>query len=101
MTQQDPEPIEIPITGEIDLHSFAPQDIPSVVEEYVRVCRHRGLLTVRFIHGRGKGVQRAAVRRVLSRLPEVVAFLDAPPGSGGWGATVAQLAATGGETEPV
>jgi DNA-nicking Smr family endonuclease len=99
MTQQDAEPVEIPITGELDLHAFAPQDIPSVVQEYVRACLARGLLTVRLVHGRGKGVQRGAVRRVLSSLPEVVAFEDAPPASGGWGATVAHLAAGITETE--
>jgi DNA-nicking Smr family endonuclease len=87
----DDEPVEIPVTGEIDLHAFAPRDIPSLVEEYVSACRERGILTVRLVHGRGKGVQRAEVRRVLARLPEVVSFCDAPPPSGGWGATIAQL----------
>jgi DNA-nicking Smr family endonuclease len=36
-------------------------------------------------------VQRAAVRRVLASLPEVVSFHDAPPAAGGWGATVVLL----------
>ena len=92
MTQRDPEPVEVPITGEIDLHAFAPRDVPSVVEEYLRACRARRLLTVRLVHGRGKGVQRAEVRRVLSRMPGIVSFHDAPPGSGGWGATLVELA---------
>jgi DNA-nicking Smr family endonuclease len=91
MTQSDPEPVEVPIMGEMDLHSFAPRDIPSVVEEYVLACRALGLLTVRLVHGRGKGVQRAEVRRVLRRLPGIASFADAPPGSGGWGATVVEL----------
>lgn len=85
------DPFEIPITGELDLHAFAPRDIPSVVEEYVRVCRERGIRSVRLIHGRGKGVQRAEVRRVLARLEGVVSLEDAPPGAGGWGATVVLL----------
>jgi len=89
----DDEPVEIPVTGEIDLHVFAPRDIPSLVEEYVRACRERGILTVRLVHGRGKGVQRAEVRRALGRLPEVASFFDAAPASGGWGATIAQLKA--------
>jgi DNA-nicking Smr family endonuclease len=87
------EPFEIPLTGELDLHSFSPRDIPSVVEEYVRACRARGLLRLRLAHGRGKGVQRAVVRRVLGSLPEVVSFSDAPPAAGGWGATVVVLRA--------
>ena len=85
--------VEIPITGELDLHAFAPRDIPSVVEEYVRACQERGISRVRLAHGRGRGVQRAVVRRVLRALPQVVSFEDAPPQSGGWGATIADLSA--------
>jgi DNA-nicking Smr family endonuclease len=85
------EPVAIPVTGELDLHPFAPREIPSVVEEYVRACRERGILRLRLAHGRGKGVQRAAVRRTLAAMPEVVSFSDAPPGAGGWGATVVVL----------
>ncbi len=87
----DDEPFEIPITGELDLHAFAPRDIPSVVEEYVRACRERGILRLRHVHGRGRGVQRAEVQRVLRRLDGVAAFADAPPESGGWGATLVEL----------
>jgi DNA-nicking Smr family endonuclease len=85
------EPVAIPLTGDLDLHPFSPRDIPSVVEEYVRGCRERGILRLRLAHGRGKGVQRAAVRRVLASLPEVVSFHDATPAAGGWGATVVLL----------
>jgi DNA-nicking Smr family endonuclease len=88
---EEDEAVELPITGELDLHAFAPRDVVSVVEEYVRACREKGILTVRLVHGRGKGVQRAEVRRLLGRLPEVESFEDAPPGWGGWGATVARL----------
>jgi DNA-nicking Smr family endonuclease len=83
--------IELPITGELDLHVFAPREVPSVVEEYLRACRAKGIGVVRLVHGRGKGVQRAEVRRVLARLPEVSCFDDAPPASGGWGATLVTL----------
>jgi len=85
------EVVEIPITGELDLHAFAPRDVPSVVEQYVHACREKGLHSIRLVHGRGKGVQRAEVRRTLARLPEVSSFDDAPPESGGWGATLATL----------
>lgn len=91
---EEDEPVELPVTGELDLHAFAPRDIPSVVEEYVRACRERGITRLRLVHGRGKGVQRAVVRRVLARLPGVASWGDAPPESGGWGATVIEL---GGE----
>lgn len=83
--------VVLPVTGELDLHAFAPRDIPSVVEEYLAECRARGLSVVRLIHGRGRGVQRAVVRRVLAASPDVVHFADADPASGGWGATVAEI----------
>ena len=91
MPDSEPDPIELPLTGELDLHTFAPRDVPSLVEEYVRACREKGILTLRLVHGRGKCVRRAAVRRALSRLDGVAAFHDAPPASGGWGATIVQL----------
>jgi len=85
------EPVELPVTGELDLHAFAPRDIPSAVVEYVRACRERGIMRLRLVHGRGKGVQRAVVHRLLARLPGIARFADAPPDSGGWGATVVEL----------
>jgi len=89
--EEDGEPIVLPVTGELDLHAFAPHDIPSVVAEYVRACREKGILSVRLVHGRGKGVQRAEVRRTLRSVEGVASFRDAPPASGGWGATVIDL----------
>lgn len=90
--EPDPEdPIEIPLDGELDLHPFAPRDIPSVVEEYVHACAEKGVRHLRLAHGKGKGVQRSAVRRVLASLPEVETFSDAPATAGSWGATVVEL----------
>jgi DNA-nicking Smr family endonuclease len=86
-----PDGVVLPITEELDLHTFAPRDVPDVVREYVAACRERGLFVVRIIHGRGKGVQRAVVRRLLATLPEVEKFDDAPPAAGHWGATIAHL----------
>ncbi len=88
----DDEPFEYPITDRLDLHAFAPREVVSVVEEYLLACRAQGLLEVRIVHGRGKGVQRAEVRRLLGRLEYVLDFGDAPPVSGGWGATTVRLA---------
>jgi DNA-nicking Smr family endonuclease len=85
-------PVVIPLTGELDLHNFSARDIPSVVEEYVRACREEGVLDLRLVHGRGRGVQRAVVRRLLARLEAVISFDDAPPVSGGWGATLVRIA---------
>ena len=85
------EPIVLPIEDSIDLHSFAPRDIPSVVEEYLEQCKQAGFSEVRIIHGRGAGVQRNIVRSILQKHPRVLSFQDAPAEAGGWGATVVVL----------
>jgi dsDNA-specific endonuclease/ATPase MutS2 len=77
----------VPVEDSIDLHTFSPRDVVSVVKEYLDEAASRGYREVRLIHGKGTGVQRAAVREVLSRHPLVEAFADAPPEAGGWGAT--------------
>ncbi len=84
-------PVELPIEDSIDLHAFAPRDIPSVVEEYLREAHRRGFSEVRLIHGRGRGVQRAVLRALLASHPLVARFSDASPERGGWGATVVVL----------
>ena len=84
------EGTRIPIEDVLDLHTFAPRDIKSVVEEYVSAAWQRGLREVRLIHGRGKGIQRGIVHQALERHPLVVEFWDAPETH--LGATVARLA---------
>jgi len=85
------EPVVLPLQDSIDLHPFAPKDIPSVVEEYLEQCVAAGLSEVRIIHGRGVGVQRDIVRSLLEKHPRVDSFQDAPPEAGGWGATLVVL----------
>jgi dsDNA-specific endonuclease/ATPase MutS2 len=86
-------PAVVPIEDVIDLHSFRPAETASVVEEYLVAAAGKGLREVRIVHGRGIGAQRRTVRAVLARSPLVESFRDAPPGAGGWGATVARLRA--------
>lgn len=86
MSNQD-EPIEVPITEILDLHPFRPQEVASVVREYLDAAHELGLKRLRIIHGRGRGVQRNTVRTLLERDSRVVAFGDAPLEAGGWGAT--------------
>jgi dsDNA-specific endonuclease/ATPase MutS2 len=66
----------VPIEPEIDLHAFAPRDIPSVVEDYIDAASRAGFREVRVIHGRGRGVQRGIVQATLDRLPQVEEFRD-------------------------
>jgi DNA-nicking Smr family endonuclease len=79
----------LPIEAALDLHAFAPRDIASVVEEYVRAAHDAGLREVRLIHGRGTGVQRGIVQAALEKHPLVASFDDAPGSH--LGATVAVL----------
>jgi DNA-nicking Smr family endonuclease len=87
----DETPVAIPIEDSLDLHTFAPREVSTVVEEYLFQCYQKGFREVRIIHGRGRGVQRRMVRAVLERSPWVVGFKDAPLEAGGWGATLVRL----------
>ncbi|MQA29742.1 MAG: DNA mismatch repair protein MutS [Luteitalea sp.] len=80
---------EVPIEREIDLHAFAPRDIPSVVEEFVSAAARAGLTEVRLVHGRGRGVQRGIVQSTLDRHPLVLEFWD--DGASHLGATMARI----------
>ena len=82
----------VPIEASIDLHTFHPRDIPSVVEEYLNAAHEAGLREVRLIHGRGKGIQRGIVQNVLDKHPLVEEFWDATETH--LGATVARLSSS-------
>ena len=86
-----PDPIPIPIEDSIDLHTFSPKEIPSLLEEYLEECIQAGIYEVRIIHGKGMGYQRKMVHSFLEKCSLVQSFYSAPPTSGGWGATIALL----------
>jgi len=83
--------VELPIEDSLDLHTFSPKEIKPLVEEYLFQCQQREFREVRIIHGRGTGTQRNIVHSLLARNPYVTEFKDAPPESGGWGATTVML----------
>src|ERR1700730_10415617 len=83
------EPIRIPIERELDLHAFAPRDIPGVVADYVDAAAAAGLREVRLVHGRGRGVQRGISQAAPARHPCVTGFWAAPASH--LGATIAHL----------
>lgn len=70
------DPHRVPIEDHLDLHAFAPRDIPSVVEAYIEAAVSAGFREVRVIHGRGHGVQRGIVQATLDRHPDVEEFSD-------------------------
>ena len=86
------EPVTIEITDVIDLHTIPPRDVKRVVEEYLQAAHDRGFRSVRIIHGKGIGVQREMVRRILARTSIVRDWTDAPPEAGGLGATIVRFA---------
>jgi len=85
------EPVQIPVDGVLDLHTFHPAETADVVEEYLLVCLEKGIRHIRIIHGKGKGVQRKIVHSLLGRLEYVESFSAAEETAGGWGATVVTL----------
>jgi DNA-nicking Smr family endonuclease len=95
-----PEPVHIPITGELDLHTFRPAEVASLVDEYLAACRERSLTSARIIHGKGTGTLRETVHAVLRRSPLVEAFRLGDETHGGWGATVVWLKPPPGKAPP-
>lgn len=86
-----PEPVEVEITDSIDLHSFAPSEVKAVVTAYLAEARKKGFRLVRIIHGKGIGVQREIVRKVLQHTDFVKKFKTADEFSGSWGATIVEF----------
>ena len=86
-----PELVEIEITDSIDLHAFRPEEAHAVVEAYLTEARKKGFKFVRIIHGKGIGVQREMVRKILEKKAFVKAFKNSPEFSGNWGATIVEF----------
>ncbi len=97
MTEEE-EVAHDPLDGELDLHTFRPSDVADLVEEYVTACREKGVLSLRLVHGKGKGTLRRTVHAVLDRMPEaVLSYKLSEPMRGGWGATLVELRAPASE----
>ncbi len=88
----DDRPVEVPIDGTLDLHTFHPREVKDLVPEYLRSCREQGILEVRVIHGKGTGARQRTVEAVLERLRGVVSWQLAAGDGGRWGATMVRLA---------
>ena len=87
------ESVELPVDGVLDLHTFRPKEVRELLPDYLFLCRGKGILEVRVIHGKGTGMLRDTVHSILKRLPEVVSFRLAGEDAGSWGATLVVLRA--------
>ena len=85
------EPIEFPIDGVLDLHTFRPKDVPDLLTDYFTECIQRKIFSVRVIHGKGKGILKKRVHALLKQSDMVASFREAPGDAGGWGATLVEL----------
>ena len=85
------QPVKIDVEDVLDLHTFKPSDVPDLLEDYIFECIKAGIFSMRIIHGKGKGVQKKRVQKLLKNNPKVESFQDAPPEAGGWGATLVEL----------
>lgn len=85
------EPVPVPITGELDLHTFRPADLGDLIPAYLQECATRGIREVRIIHGKGTGTLRTTVHALLRRSPLVQSFRLGDESSGSWGATLVTL----------
>ena len=90
---EDPfdEPVRLEIRDVFDLHTIPPKQVKDVIEEYLIEAHEQGFRIIRIIHGKGSGVQRDMVRKILDRTSFVLSYYDAPPEAGGLGATIAEL----------
>ncbi|MFC1815418.1 Smr/MutS family protein [Thermodesulfobacteriota bacterium] len=85
------KPVKIPINDMLDLHTFRPQEISDLLDDYFSACGEAGIFSIRIIHGRGKGILKKRVQSILGHHPQVVSYKTAPPEAGGWGATLVEL----------
>ncbi len=88
------EPINIPVEDSLDLHTFHPKELPELIEDYINACIEAGIFSVRIIHGKGKGLLRERLHKLLKKNSLVSSFKTAPPEAGGWGATLVELERT-------
>lgn len=91
MKPEEPEPVRLVWGDVLDLHAFHPRDVEGLLSDYLDESLKKGVLSVRIIHGKGKGIQKRRVLAFLEKSPIVRSHKDAPPEAGGWGATLAEL----------
>ncbi|HKJ90996.1 MAG TPA: Smr/MutS family protein [Oceanipulchritudo sp.] len=90
---EEEHPMEVPVDGVLDLHTFRPAEVKAVVLAYIEACEEKGIRDLRIIHGKGVGILRQQVHALLDRHALVLSYELAPATAGGWGATLVRLRA--------
>jgi len=87
--------VEVPITNELDLHTFRPSELSELLPAYFDECISKEISRVRVIHGKGTGSLREGTHRLLDKLPQVNNWTyPASASTGSWGATWVELNST-------
>ncbi len=86
-----PHIVKLQITDELDLHTFSPKELGSLIPEYLLACQEAGIKCVRIIHGKGTGRLRDSVHAILKKLEFVSSYRLGGQFEGHWGATVVFL----------
>jgi dsDNA-specific endonuclease/ATPase MutS2 len=84
------EPQKVPINGVLDLHTFRPDELGSLIPGYIEECREKNICQLRIIHGKGTGNLRRSVHALLDRNDHVKSYKLAGDRSS-WGATIVEL----------
>lgn len=93
------EAIEVPINGELDLHTFRPNEVRDLLPDYIEACLEKGIYQLRIVHGKGTGTMRELVHKKLRQHPAVASFRLGDEQTGSWGATLVTLKRGEGEPE--
>ncbi|MFT4640110.1 MAG: DNA-nicking Smr family endonuclease [Verrucomicrobiales bacterium] len=91
MNEDPEEPVNVPITGELDLHTFRPKEVRELIPDYIDECLKLGIHALRIVHGKGTGTMRELVHKKLRQNPAVASFRLGDEQTGSWGATLVQL----------
>jgi DNA-nicking Smr family endonuclease len=85
------------VTTELDLHGFFPEQVPSMLEDFLQNAREMGYPQVKIIHGKGRSTMKRVVLECLEGHPLVDSFRDAWDSHSRWGATVAKIKTKNGK----
>ena len=91
MHGSDNNPVDYPINGTLDLHTFKAAEVKDLVSDYIEACIEKEIYRLRIIHGKGTGTLKRIVQSVLDKHPDVIDYRHEGGSGGGWGATVVDL----------